>query len=370
MENEASGGRAAAVLVMEEEDICFFGVVEPEPEINFFAQPEPRSASTEASHASARTGGLILPENFFSSPPQPRPAGEDSLARALALLRLEPPPNQPPLNTLGLTNTGNACFRNVVLQALLSLPEFVELLRLLREGSLLSLAASDCWREMLALYEHFRPPDIGAEFPPPSVVAPDDSLPGTFRSFRVHRRESAEGSLSQEDAMEFLTFLLDALHEELLAAGEGRLAAAQELLVGQTRLDDGWNSVPSRQRGKALVDASGLQEALRSVFASPVSAVFHGVFRSEVHYSQRRVTSVTFQRFHCLSLDIPPSDRARRQRSAIDLETALAAFFKEEELPAQRLRKSLLLEHLPRILVLQLKRFAFDPFYGTTAKVL
>ena len=373
----SDGAPALALAMEEEEPICFFGVPEPEPDINFFAQPKPEDRPPRCPVQET----LILPGSLSepaapqvvqqpASRPAPRPVvADDALSQALALLRLSPAPDQPPLSTLGLVNTGNACFRNVVLQALLSLPEFVELLRLLRDGSLLDVAASEYWREMLALYELFRPPEIGAVSPLPSVTAPDDSLPGTFRGFRTQRRESFEGNPSQEDAMEFLTFLLDALHEELLSLSQGKLAAAQEQLSGGAMQDDGWSAVPSRQKGKAVVDASGQQEALRSVFASPISAVFHGVFRSEVHYTQRRVTSVTFQRFHCLSLDLPPSERGRKQRSSVPLETALAAFFKEEELPAQKLRKTLLLEHLPRILVLQLKRFAFDTFYGTTTKV-
>jgi ubiquitin C-terminal hydrolase len=128
---------------------------------------------------------------------------------------------------------------------------------------------------------------------------------------------------SQEDAMEFLTFLLDALHEDLASIGKHRWALAQGHVGVVAQESSEWSAVV-KSKSKSVVDSNGRTEATRIVYASPVSAIFHGIFRSEVAYTQRRVTSVTFQRFHCISLDV------KVQRRRCSLEETLGEYFKEE----------------------------------------
>ncbi len=128
--------------------------------------------------------------------------------------------------------------------------------------------------------------------------------------------------LLQEDAQEFLDFLLDALHEEIVSAGGARyetdaeaitsatasssaapystpagLAEAGAPTVCDTSMD--WQEVGRRRRETAVLNASPRRPQ------TPVSVLFHGRLRSEVRKlgTGGRV-SVTFQPFGCLQLDI------------------------------------------------------------------
>lgn len=172
--------------------------------------------------------------------------------------------------------------------------------------------------------------------------------------------------------VEFLTFLLDALHEEARSAnGCGDLPAASSPLPASK---EAWNEV-RQARARSVVDTGGRAEALGQISATPVSRLFHGLYRSEVLYTLKRVTSVTFQRYHCISLDLTEGGAGRhvgggrRWGQTTDVGQAMAAHFREEDLAASSIRKVVLLERLPAVLVLQLKRFAFDVFYATTTKV-
>lgn len=110
-------------------------------------------------------------------------------------------------------NSGNACFRNVVLQSLLALPPLVALLRSLPQldGALTgALVDGVYWRELFAFFVALQPPDLRSSLPPhthtpASAVVPDDSFPLTFRHFReqtggIADAEGAPLANTQEDA--------------------------------------------------------------------------------------------------------------------------------------------------------------------------
>jgi ubiquitin C-terminal hydrolase len=192
-----------------------------------------------------------------------------------------------------------------------------------------------------------------------SAIIPDESFTETFMRFRANCTSEGMGTNTQEDAMEFLNFLLDVLHEDLV--GESLCLQRKEVVVE----DDGWSEVPIKSK-RAVVDDAGRLKSLEQVQATPVRALFDGVFRSEVFYIKKRVQSITFQRFNYIPLQL----QAGKVRGVVDLMQALSANFKEEDLSSQGIKKTTLLEACPRILVLQLIRFAFDVFEGTTSKVM
>lgn len=138
----------------------------------------------------------------------------------------------------------------------------------------------------------------------------------------------------QQDAVEFLTFFLDALHEDLQLPSSsvslssvdvtnermiildrqlsaiGSLVSQQLRGVSEDEEDSGWSRVQTRSSAgqqlaklKVVVDDESRRKALLDL-ASPsiIRRLFHGLFRCEVVYKAKKTCSVTFQRFHCLTL--------------------------------------------------------------------
>lgn len=174
---------------------------------------------------------------------------------------------------------------------------------------------------------------------------------------------------SQQDAMEFFTFLLDHLHEEIVTL-EMQLRQSDEqtpplpdyaLLgnqdfnaaaggIGKTEADDGWNTVKAKQRvhrygggrNKFInydIDEQSRKSVEEQLHSSIIAVLFHGSLRSEVYYRQKKVTSVTFQKFHCLTLSIqdnepvPTRNNNHQNGSAlrsITLQETLDKYFLEE----------------------------------------
>ena len=77
--------------------------------------------------------------------------------------------------------------------------------------------------------------------------------------------------------------------------------------------------------------------------------------------------SVTFQRFHCLTLEI--RDFSRPNYFISSTEKALDAFFNPEHISDTNAVKCANLDVLPPVLVLQFNRFTFDFYKGTAIKI-
>jgi ubiquitin C-terminal hydrolase len=112
------------------------------------------------------------------------------------------------------------------------------------------------------------------------------------------------------------------------------------------------------------------------------------VYRSEVLYESKKQSSCTFQSFHCLSVDIGHTVASNSSSSeSVSLEQCLDALFAVERLyrgrdlgpsttatssskptSAAATMKSTLLDTLPTVLVLHLKRFSFSLTTGEAYK--
>lgn len=184
---------------------------------------------------------------------------------------------------------------------------------------------------------------------------------------------------SQEDAQEFLTHVLNALHEELVALiatpravpeGEAAGAGAGGALKAGSgseagAADVGWSEVGRGGRTAVVVRSAG--EFAQSV----VTSIFGGALRSEL-CRRDGASSVTREPFLCLQLDVDRGGVVRGLRDALRLyfePEALEGFTSESTRQAVEARKHVTLDRLPQVLILHLKRFAHNAATGALTKI-
>lgn len=263
----------------------------------------------------------------------------------------------------GLINTGNTCFMNVVLQCLMACPPYFRFIMELGDPPLqLSEPIGPMVEQCVAFVKNFgavndeqaledgKPPpvELGRQFAP-------SCLKDVLRKFAT---SSGSSMGQQQDAEEFLGFLMDGLHEELKAYLG--LKDAQEQEQESPASDDAagkgeWEEVMSGGKNRTAVTRE------TKFCETPISDVFRGLTRSTVRREGAK-PSATLQPFHSLPLDIkdlPASDAT--------LERAIAMFSDPEILEPQkdgsgasvRVEKQTSLDKLPRVLVIQVCRLAY-----------
>jgi ubiquitin carboxyl-terminal hydrolase 10 len=308
----------------------------------------------------------------------------------------------------GLVNLGNTCFANAVMQCVLQTPCFgalwaqsLALLRGLREaGESRAVECIPLLSELASLHA-----DVSASVPPgpdglssnatglddATAVRPDRFLWAARAFFARQGLRDAVGvnqaqaefrvkvATPQQDAHEFLEWLLDSLNEEQLLLSKGAAEAAEEAAalrllhphngaVPAAAADDAWLEVGKGGKGGVVANKVGTAtEARRMTY---ISEAFQGVLRSSVHVPGLK-DSVTLQPFMCLQLDV--------LRDAVkSVEDALDLYMADEQLTGltgaagagpQTGTRKLLFDRLPRVLVLHLKRFVFSLNSGAALKL-
>lgn len=181
----------------------------------------------------------------------------------------------------------------------------------------------------------------------------------------------------QEDAEEFLGFLLEALHDECTQVMRNQpdlsatttaanSSAATPSATSPTSTPDtsDWLEVGPRQRS-AVTRSSG-----HPITSSPITKLFGGQLRSELRV-QGLKDSVTLEPFQPLQLDIgsPQVNNIVDALKALTRPEILHGDFGSPRGKDATATKQVLIESLPPVLILHLKRFQFDTEGTGTVKI-
>ncbi|XP_025100726.1 ubiquitin carboxyl-terminal hydrolase 2-like [Pomacea canaliculata] len=247
---------------------------------------------------------------------------------------------------IGLCNLGNTCFMNSVLQCLSNTRPLLEwclndeyqveinTTTSSMKGSLVKAFATlmkSLWKEGSSGYVS----------------------PNAFKT-QIQKFAPRFVGYSQQDAQEFLRYLLEGIHEDV------NLVTMKPKPVN---LDD------NRLEGKS--DSEKAQEYWKAYIArdrSHIVDIFVGQLKSELKFVECGHRSVTFDPFWDLSLPIP------KYQSELTLDDCLRLFMKEEELATEErpmcakckvrrsCTKSFSIHRFPQILVIHLKRFSQERY--------
>ncbi|XP_010547327.1 PREDICTED: ubiquitin carboxyl-terminal hydrolase 24-like isoform X2 [Tarenaya hassleriana] len=262
----------------------------------------------------------------------------------------------------GLINAGNLCFLNATLQALLSCSPFVQLLQ---ELQLQDIPKSGC--PTLAAFSEFiseleAPSGTSTRNNAAVVEAGRPFTPlmfeGVLRKFTPDVPNNMSGRPRQEDAQEFLSFIIDQMHDELLKfrGQPANITGANSSIVSSTNNDDGdeWEIVGPKNRPAVT--------RTQSFVPSELSEIFGGQLRSVVKAKGNK-DSATVQTYLLLHLDIHPE-------AVCTIDDALRLFSAPEDLEGYRApvtgkagvvsaRKSIKIQKLSKIMILHLMRFSY-----------
>ncbi|BAT91257.1 hypothetical protein LR48_Vigan08g204100 [Vigna angularis] len=259
----------------------------------------------------------------------------------------------------GLINSGNLCFLNATVQALLSCSPFVHLLQQLRTRNLPKIG----YPTLTAFAEFITQFDV----PSNTNINKQDTdmfesgrpfcpvmFESVLKNFTPDVPNSISGRPRQEDAQEFLSFVMDQMHDELLKL-EGQsssLNGTQFSLVSSVE-DDEWETVGPKNKSAVT--------RTQSLRPSELSSIFGGELKSLVRAKGNK--SAFVQPYLLLHLDIYPD-------TVHTIEDALRLFSASETLEGYRVsptakagvvtaRKSVQIVTLPKIMIFHLMRFGY-----------
>lgn len=257
----------------------------------------------------------------------------------------------------GLINTGNLCFLNATLQALLSCSPFVQLLQELRIRDIpkVGFPTLTAFSEFVCDFDMPTSSNLkkdavetGRPFRPAMFEA-------VLKNFTPDVPNSISGRPRQEDAQEFLSFIMHQMHDELLKL-EGQSSGTNgfKTSVVSSTEEDEWETVGPKNKSAVT--------RTQSFIPSELSDIFGGQLRSVVK-ARGNKASATVQPFLLLHLDI-------HLEIVRTIEDALHLFSAPENLEGYRTsaigkggvvtaKKSVKIQTLSKIMILHLMRFSY-----------
>ncbi|KAL8692305.1 MAG: hypothetical protein Q9218_002647 [Villophora microphyllina] len=289
------------------------------------------------------------------------------------------------LEPRGLVNTGNMCYMNSVLQILIFCVPFYELLEKLGRGAAHSFKSETPLVDAMIMFMHeYHVIDSAESVEKLRLRLRKDELEQYGETFipefvyEVIRRLPRFSSMRrghQQDAEEFLGFLLEEMHDECSRAMRSSLPdthtgipvitdrnASPKVEVPETASgnDSGWLEVGPKQKA-AITRSSGTIAT-----ESPVTKIFGGKLRSELRVPGMK-NSVTLEPYQPLQLDIGAShvNNIVDALKGLTRSETLHGDFNSPRGPGVAATKQVTIETLPNILILHLKRFQYDNTGGT-----
>lgn len=308
----------------------------------------------------------------------------------------------------GLTNTGNICYMNAILQCLMFCSPFNRSLHCVKEKSVGQLGESTnpLLDATISFVDDFV--NVSAPVKSNSAIYNADGIvigrPLSPESLYMKLIENEKFQHlqwgEQEDAEEFLNNLLEGLHEEFVVAGsilspsdwetlsskytnelatpEGvdlraHMKHASQLLhnfstrgkhLERNEISESEEDTEDEDTSDWAEVGSGKRTYKKHVVEvepSPITQIFGGRFRSVLTIPTSKETrSITIDPFRCIQLDILVD-------GVSTIENALRRFNEPEKISFRTesgrdvlARKQTYIEQLPQVLVLQLKRFSFQ----------
>lgn len=176
----------------------------------------------------------------------------------------------------------------------------------------------------------------------------------------------------QQDAQEFLGFLLEELHEECIYALKAPTSTtsdsdgkSEKELPGSVHgSSEGWLEVGPKQK-PAVTRSSG-----NIGLESPIIKIFGGKIRSEFRVPGNK-TSVTLEPYQPLQLDIgdPEVNNIVEALKGLTKPETIHGDFNSSRGPKLSATKQVFIETLPPVLILHLKRFHYDSATMGTQKI-
>ncbi|KAF2757370.1 cysteine proteinase [Pseudovirgaria hyperparasitica] len=280
------------------------------------------------------------------------------------------------LEPRGLVNTGNMCYMNSILQALVFCVPFYDFIDQVGKRAAHSFKSDTPLIDAMIMFlREYQVIDSATSVEQLRMRLKDTELEQYGEAFtpeyvyEVIRRLASFAHMPrghQQDAEEFLGFLLTGLHDEI-AQVMGRLPANGEAVdtnvsspPSTSSTDAGWLEVGPKQKS-AVTRSSGSID-----LDSPITKIFGGKLRSELRVPGAK-TSVTLEPYQPLQLDIGAphvGNIVDALRSLTQPET-LHGDFSSPRGPGKSATKQVFIDSLPPVLILHLKRFQYDNAGGT-----
>lgn len=294
------------------------------------------------------------------------------------------------IQSRGLTNSGNICYMNSILQVLIYCEPFNKLLRSIEQKSVGSLNESKTplIDAVISLFKDFNM--SGTKSLSPESFYTKISKNSKFNHLRWGQ---------QEDAEEFLGYLLDGLHEEfvksiseisneqinlLLEKTENtetklQIKSAMKIVKKLNNNDqgndndkanasinndnhdsnddnddnEGWNEIGG---GKKKVSSKRTVE----IEPSPIKTIFGGQFRSVLQVPHKKDQSITLDPYQCIQLDIKDDTINTIEEAFKHLNEPEQIPFKLNDNKEVVAKKQTFIDSLPEVLIIHLKRFSFE----------
>ncbi|OJD20053.1 hypothetical protein AJ78_00069 [Emergomyces pasteurianus Ep9510] len=284
----------------------------------------------------------------------------------------------------GLVNTGNMCYMNSILQILVFCVPFYEFLDKIGRRAVHSFKSDlPLIDAMIMFVREFRVIDAATSIEQLRLRLKQTELEQYGESFipeyvyQVIRhlprfRDMRRGH--QQDAQEFLGFLLEELHDECTKAAKHAAASAESETLTPVETDsssaasepsvEGWLEVGHKQK-PAITRSSGHISA-----ESPITKIFGGKLRSEFRVPGNK-NSVTLEPYQSLQLDIgsPQVNNIIDALKGLTKPETMQGDFNSSRGPKVTATKQVFIESLPPVLILHLKRFQYDNITKGTQKI-